>query len=84
MCVQNRFYVIRDDVQPNRWFYFPMKINPANIAARITNSFKLVNDSLWWNVPNILIVDPLEISDQDILLQLGTLEERYCDGDSGR
>ena len=45
--VQNRVNVIRDNVAPERWFYVPTKINPDDIATRITNPIKLVNNSLW-------------------------------------
>ena len=63
--VQNRVNVIRDNVPPERWFYVPTKINPADIATRITNPIKLVNNSLWWNGPNFLITKQLEIPNQD-------------------
>ena len=59
--VQNRVNVIRDNVAPARWFYVPTKINPADIATRITNPIKLVNNSLWWNGQNFLITEQLEI-----------------------
>ena len=42
-----------------------MKINPADIVTRITNPIKLVNNSLWWNGPNFLITEQLEIPNQD-------------------
>ena len=42
-----------------------MKINPADIDAHVTNPVKLVNDQLWWNVPNLFITDLLEIAGQD-------------------
>ena len=42
-----------------------MKINPADIDAHVTNSVKLVNNSLWWNVTNLFITDLLEIAGQD-------------------
>ena len=63
--VQNRVNVIRDNVSPERWFYILTKINPADIATRITNPIKLVNKSLWWNGPNFLITEQLEIANQD-------------------
>ena len=65
MWVQNRVNVIRHNVPPERWFYVSTKINPADIASRNTNPSKLVNNSLWWNEPNFLITEQLEIPNQD-------------------
>ena len=63
--VQNRINVIRDNVPPQRWFYVPTKINPADFATCITNPIKLSNNSLWWNGSNFLITEQLENPNQD-------------------
>ena len=55
----------RDNVPTESWFYVPSKINLADISTRITNPIKLENNSLWWNGPNFLITEQLEIPNQD-------------------
>ena len=53
-----------------------MKINPADIATRITNLIKLVNNSLWWNGSNFLINEPLEIPNQDNFATIDNTEKQ--------
>ena len=73
--VQNRVVVIRDNVPSQRWFYVPTKINPADIATGITNSIKLASNSLWWNGPNFLITEQLEIPNQDNFATIKDIEK---------
>ena len=42
-----------------------MKLNPADIATRITNPIKPVNNSLWWNRSKFLTDEQLEILNQE-------------------
>ena len=54
----------------------PMEINPADIATRIANPIKLVNNSLWWNGPNFFITEQLEIPNQDNFMTIGDTEKQ--------
>ena len=54
----------------------PMEINPADIATRIANPIKLVNNSLWWNGPNFFITEQLEIPNQHNFMTIGDTEKQ--------
>ena len=73
--IQSRVNEIRDNVPSQRWFYVPTKISPADIATGITNPIKLASNSLWWNGPNFLITEQLEIPNQDNFATIKDIEK---------
>ena len=52
--VQNRVLNIRKLVGPERWFYVPTSVNPADVAARVMSPRKFAESELWWKGPRFL------------------------------
>ena len=52
--VQNRVLNIRKLVGPERWFYVPTSVNPADVTTRIMSPRKFSELELWWKGPNFL------------------------------
>ena len=51
---QNRVLNIRKLVGPERWFYVPTSVNPADVATRIMSPRKFALSELWWKGPKFL------------------------------
>ena len=45
---------IRKLVGPERWFYVPTSVNPADIAMRVMSTRKFAESELWWKGPKFL------------------------------
>ena len=52
--VGNRVQEIRDKTSPDQWHYIGTKENPADVASRGSSVQELINNSLWWNGPDLL------------------------------
>ena len=39
---------------PERWFYVPTSVNPADVAMQVISTRKFVESELWWKGPNFL------------------------------
>ena len=52
--MQNRVLNIRKLVGPERWFYVPTSVNPADVAARVMSPRKFAESELWWKGPKFL------------------------------
>ena len=46
--------IIRTLVGPERWFYVPTSVNPADIAKQVISPRKFSESELWWKGPNFL------------------------------
>ena len=52
--VQNRVLNIRKLVGPERWFYVPTSVNPADVATRVMSPRKFAESKLCWKGPKFL------------------------------
>ena len=52
--VGNRVQEIRDKTSPEQWHYIGTKENPADVASRGSSVQELIDNSLWWNGPELL------------------------------
>ena len=52
--VHNRVLIIRKLVGPERWFYVPTSVNPADVAMRVLSPRKFSESEFWWKGPNFL------------------------------
>ena len=54
--VENRLREIRRIAPTELWKYVPTKQNPADIASRGTTATQLIENKLWWNGPEFLVM----------------------------
>ena len=52
--VGNRVQEIRNKTSPEQLHYIGMKENPVNVASCGFSVQELINNSLWWNSPELL------------------------------
>lgn len=52
--VGNQEQEIRDKTSPEQWHYIGTKENPADVASRGSSVQELIDNSLWWNGPELL------------------------------
>ena len=52
--VQNRVLNVRKLVGPERWFYVPTSVNPADVATRLMPPRKFAESELCWKGPKFL------------------------------
>lgn len=52
--VGNRVQEIRDKTSPEQWHYIGTKENPADVASHGCSVQELIDNSLWWNGPELL------------------------------
>jgi hypothetical protein len=61
--VANRVQQIRDQSNPNQWFYVPTSVNPADHASRGLQANQLLTTN-WFCGPEFLWQEPMEIPKQ--------------------
>ena len=68
--MQNRVLNVRKLVGPERWFYVPTSVSPADVATRVMSPKKFPESELWWKGPKFLTCE--KKSDQFKKLKLRT------------
>ncbi len=56
----NRVAAIQEAMEPGQWRHVPTNDNPADLASRGCTSKKLLENSLWWNGPDWLVLSPTQ------------------------
>ena len=72
--VGNRLATISNDLPPTTWHHVPTQDNPADCASRGMSPSELLQQSLWWEGPPWLKIDPLPMPTQPLWGSGGTPE----------
>ena len=67
VLIENRVQVIRKNAPPGYWMYVPTDVNPADITTRLLSPNTFVSCELWWNGPEFLQFEDIDIPCQRFL-----------------
>lgn len=74
--VSNRVSVILELTSNFSWRYVKSKDNPADYVSRGLNVSELINSSQWWNGPQFLLENNLDLDSYNFVAKLNNLPEQ--------